>query len=66
MCTQAKFSEATELCDRSIAIRQEELGPDHPDVAKSLNALAKVLIDQVNLIPRNFINCSFLPLGDGG
>lgn len=53
MYLQAKYSEATELCDRSIAIRQEELGPDHPDVAKSLNALVKVLIDQVKLNPRN-------------
>lgn len=47
MSTQAEFAEAAQLCERSRAIREKLLGPDHPDVARSLNALAKVFIAQV-------------------
>jgi CHAT domain-containing protein/tetratricopeptide (TPR) repeat protein len=35
-----KFSEAIPLAERVLAIREKALGPDHPDVARSLNNLA--------------------------
>ena len=47
MSTQAEFAEAAQLCERSRAIREKSLGPDHQDVARALNALAKVFIAQV-------------------
>ena len=31
---------------RSLAIREKALGPDHPDVARSLNNLAELYDDQ--------------------
>jgi tetratricopeptide (TPR) repeat protein len=37
---QAHYSEAIPLAERALAIREETLGPDHPDVAKSLDRLA--------------------------
>jgi tetratricopeptide (TPR) repeat protein len=37
-----KFSEAMPLAQRALAIWEKALGPDHPDVATSLNNLAKI------------------------
>ena len=37
---QARFSEALPLAQRALTIREKTLGPDHPDVARSLNNLA--------------------------
>jgi tetratricopeptide (TPR) repeat protein len=37
---RARFSEAEPLHQRALAIRENALGPDHPDVATSLNNLA--------------------------
>jgi tetratricopeptide (TPR) repeat protein len=34
------YAEAELLCERALAIREKTLGPDHPDVAHSLNNLA--------------------------
>jgi len=34
------YAEAEPLYKRSLAIREKALGPDHPDVAQSLNNLA--------------------------
>jgi Tetratricopeptide repeat len=34
---QGKYSEATEIANRVLAIREKALGPDHPDVGRSLN-----------------------------
>src|SRR4029077_6667255 len=34
---QGRFSEALPLAQRALAMREEALGPDHPDVATSLN-----------------------------
>ena len=41
-CTRAqgRYAEAEPLYKRSLAIREKALGPDHPDVAQSLNNLA--------------------------
>ena len=34
--------EAEQLCNRALAIREKALGPEHPDVAQTLNLLALV------------------------
>jgi tetratricopeptide (TPR) repeat protein len=41
-----RFSEAIPLADRALAIREKALGPDHPDVATSLNTLAELYREQ--------------------
>jgi tetratricopeptide (TPR) repeat protein len=43
---QGKYSEAEPLLKRSLVIREKVLGPDHPDVAISLNNLANLYSDQ--------------------
>ena len=40
--SQRKYAEAEPLFKRSLAIREKALGPEHPDVARSLNYLAKL------------------------
>jgi tetratricopeptide (TPR) repeat protein len=42
----AALPEAKELFERSLAIREKLLGPDHPDTAQSLTNLAFLLNDQ--------------------
>ena len=37
---QGRYAEAEPLYKRALAIREKALGPDHPDVALSLNNLA--------------------------
>ena len=37
---EGRYADAKPLYKRALAIRQEALGPDHPDVAQSLNNLA--------------------------
>jgi tetratricopeptide (TPR) repeat protein len=37
---QGRYSEAIPLAQRVVAIQQKTLGPEHPDVATSLNNLA--------------------------
>jgi len=37
---RGRYGEALPLCERSLAVREKALGPDHPDVAASLNDLA--------------------------
>jgi len=41
-----KFSQAVPLLRRALAIREKALGPEHPDVATSLNNLAHLLAGQ--------------------
>ncbi len=43
------YSEARPLFERALAIREEALGPEHPDTATSLNHLAILLQDQGDL-----------------
>jgi tetratricopeptide (TPR) repeat protein len=38
--TQGRYAEAEPLYKRSLAIWEKALGPDHPNVAMSLNNLA--------------------------
>lgn len=35
-----RIAEAAQLCERSRSTREKSFGPDHPDVAQSLSALA--------------------------
>ena len=39
---QGRYSEAIPLAQRTLTIREKSLGPDHPDVAVSLNNLAEL------------------------
>ena len=41
--TQGKYAEAEPLYKRSLAILEKVLGPNHPDVAKSLEIYAALL-----------------------
>ena len=45
MLKLARYTEAEPLFRRALAIREKSLGPDHPDVANSLNGLAALLND---------------------
>lgn len=47
---QGKYSEAGSLYKRAQAIQEEIFGPEHPDVAQSLNNRAGVLYDQVGAV----------------
>ena len=40
---QGKYAEAEPLYKRSLAIREKALGPEHPNVAKSLEIYAALL-----------------------
>ena len=40
--TQGQYAEAEPLRKHVLAIREKELGPDHPDVATSLENLASL------------------------
>ena len=40
--TQGLYADAEPLYKRSLAIRDKALGPDHPDVADSINNLAEL------------------------
>ena len=44
---QGKYNEAEPLYERSQAIREKVLGPEHPGVAESLNNRAELLRAQV-------------------
>ena len=37
---QGKYEQAESLYERALAIREQQLGPEHPDTATSLNNLA--------------------------
>lgn len=47
---QGKFSEAEQLYESSQAVEEKILGPEHPDVATSLNNRAGLLQDQVRAV----------------
>src|SRR5712664_1632016 len=44
--SSGKFSEAVPLVQRALAIREKILGPEHPDVAASLDNMAGLYRDQ--------------------
>ena len=47
LANQGKYGDAEPLYKRALTIREEVLGPRHPDVASSLNNLASLLKSQV-------------------
>ncbi|CAM9971540.1 unnamed protein product [Ectocarpus sp. 8 AP-2014] len=47
LCMTGKYAEAEPLYERSQAIQEKVLGPEHPDVATSLNNRASLLESQV-------------------
>lgn len=49
LATQCKFEEAKPLYERSLAILEKALGPDHPGFASGLNYLALLLQSQVRV-----------------
>ena len=42
----AKYSEAIPLAQQVLAIREKQLGPDHPDVAESLAKLGRLYLQR--------------------
>src|SRR6516165_3735847 len=44
-----KHSEAIPLAQQVLAIREKQLGPDHPDVEKAVNDLARLMKMKVAL-----------------
>ena len=49
VAAQGDYEGAKPLYERSLAIREKVLGPDHPHVASSLNNLAGLLANQVTV-----------------
>lgn len=47
---QGKYDEAGPLYERSLAIREKAVGPDHPDVATALSNRAGLLRVQVRFV----------------
>lgn len=47
---QARFDEAEPLIKRSLDIREKVLGPEHPDVAVSVNTYAELLTSRVRML----------------
>ena len=47
LANQGKCDDAKPLYKRALAIREETLGPLHPQVTGSLNSLADLLVSQV-------------------
>ncbi|HEY7417444.1 MAG TPA: tetratricopeptide repeat protein, partial [Ktedonobacteraceae bacterium] len=43
---RARYAEAEPLYQRALRIREQQLGPEHPDVAQSLNGLANLYWQQ--------------------
>jgi Tfp pilus assembly protein PilF len=41
-CNQGQYAQAEPLHKRALAIREKALGPDHPDVAQSLENMAQL------------------------
>lgn len=48
--TQRKFDEAAQLYTRALAIEEKVLGPDHPDLATTLNNLGVVSYNLVRVL----------------
>ena len=45
---RARYQEAEPLYQRALALREQLLGPEHPDVALTLNGLGRLYYDQSN------------------
>ena len=57
--SKGKFTESEPFYERALAINEKALGPEHPDMASSLNNLAGLLSSQVisSIIKRMYRNC---------
>lgn len=51
--SRGKYAEAALLFERSQAIREKVLGPEHPEVATALNNRANLLETQVRAMRNN-------------
>lgn len=49
LASQSEYAAALSLYETSHAIRKAALGPEHPDVAQSLNNLADIFRQQVGV-----------------
>lgn len=47
-CVQGNLAEAPR-CERCQAIKENVIGPEHPDLAATLNSLAGLLASQVGI-----------------
>lgn len=47
---QGKYADAELLCEQARVIREKALGPEHPDVARSLNNRAELLVAKVRTV----------------
>lgn len=47
LLTQAMFRKADRLCERSLAMQEKLLGPEHPDVAATLTNRARLMVKEV-------------------
>lgn len=50
IASQGKSKEARQLHERSLDMRERALGPDHPDVALTINNLAVLFFKQVRIL----------------
>lgn len=50
LASQEKYDEADHLYLRAVEIQEKALGPDHPDLALSLNNRAEILKGQVVVV----------------
>ena len=47
---QGKYDEAEPLCKRSLEINEKVFGPDHPQVATSLNYMGSLLTGKLIIV----------------
>lgn len=45
-CSEGKFEQARDYQERALAIREQALGPDHPQIAYPLTGLGQALLGQ--------------------
>lgn len=55
--SQGEYTAAEKLYERSLAIQEAALGPEHPDVAVWFNNRAELLHDQVTVLHRVSVAC---------
>ena len=61
LCMQGRHDEAEAILQRAQAIQEKALGPEHPDVVKTLSLRGRVLLEQVRAV-RVFWGYSWGPL----
>lgn len=61
--SQGKYSEADQLCHKSLAIQEKALGLEHPHIARPLNNLAELSRAQVKSRIPSFGKIHFRAIG---